>query len=88
MMAGQKGNTMTLYELCDNITIQGNIELKVFDSEGTEFDSHFFREEYEFHITYTAYTELEDLQVSYMYTTKSYDGTVWLVIEVTKEEEE
>lgn len=77
---------MTLYELCDNITIQGNIELKVFDQEGNELDSYFFRDEYEFNITYTEHTELEDLPVSYMYTQKSYDGTAWFVIEVTRED--
>ena len=79
---------MTLYDLCNNITLQGNIELKVFDPEGTVLDSHFFRDEYEFHIAYTAYTELEDLEVSYIYPSKSCDGTVWLIIEVTQEGEE
>lgn len=79
---------MTLYELCDNINIQGNIEIKVFDSKCTELTSHFFREEFDFHITYTDLTELEDLLVSYIYTSKGYDGTTWLVIEVTKEDEE
>lgn len=79
---------MTLYELCDNITIQGNIELKVFDRDGTELDTHFFPDEYSFHITYTALTELEELPVSYIYPSKSYDGKVWLTIEVTTEDEE
>ena len=79
---------MTLYELCDNITLQGNIEIKVFDPEGTELESHFFRDEYDFNVSYTEHSELDELPVSYIYPNKSYDGTVWLVIEVTKEDEE
>lgn len=79
---------MTLYELCEEITLQGNIELKVFDQQGTEINSHFFHDESDFHITYTEHIELEDLPVSFIYPTKGYNGSVWLVIEVTAEDEE
>ena len=79
---------MTLYDLCNSLTIQGNIELKVFDPDGTELNSYCFRDEYEFQIAYTAFPELEDLEVSYIYPSKSYDGTIWLTIEVTQEDEE
>lgn len=79
---------MTLYELCEEITIQGNIEIKVFDTAGNEVENHFFREEYDFHIAYTEHAELEDLQVSFMYAQKGIGGIVWFVIEVTQEDEE
>ncbi len=78
---------MTLYELCNNITLQGNIEIKVFAPNGDEDESFFYRDEYDFNIAYTDHPELEDTTVSYMYPSKSYDGTVWFIIEVTKEDE-
>ena len=79
---------MTLYELCEEITLQGNIELKVFDQEGNEKTAHFFHDETDFHIAYTEHTDLEDLPVSFIYPTKGYNGSVWLVVEVTEEDED
>ena len=77
---------MTLYELCDYITLQGNIELKVFASNGDEKMSYYYHDESDFHIRYTDQTDLEDTVVSYMYASKSCTGTAWFVIEVTKED--
>ena len=62
--------------------------MKVFDIEGNELETHFFPNEYEFHIKYTDLTELEDLEISYIYPSKSYGGKVWLTIEVIKEDDE
>lgn len=77
---------MTLYELCDCITIQGNIILKVFDEHGDEIENHYYREQYEFNIAYTDQPDLDEAHVTYMYSVKSYDGISWLVIELTREE--
>lgn len=79
---------MTLYELCEEITLQGNIELKIFNQEGNEINSNFFHDETDFHISYTEHTNLEELPVSFIYPTKGYNGAVWLVIEVVKEDED
>lgn len=77
---------MTLYELTQSMTIQGNIEIKVFDADGRETDARFFPDEYDFDTTTHDADDIEDLRVTYMYTTKSYDGTPWLTIELTEDE--
>jgi hypothetical protein len=73
---------MTLYDLTQSMTIQGNIEIKIFDADDTHTDSRFFPDEYDFDTTTHDADDIEDLEVTYMYTTKSYDGTPWLTIEV------
>lgn len=78
---------MTLYDLCNNISLQGNIEVKVFDLAGNELETHLFMDEWQFQITYT-HPELEDLYVSYIYATRGRNGTIWTTIEITKEDEE
>lgn len=78
---------MTLYELCNNITLQGNIEIKLFDSQGNELESILFPDEWDFNITYT-HPELEDLEISYIYTTRGLNGSHWMTIEIIKEDEE
>lgn len=78
---------MTLYELCNNITLQGNIEIKLFAPDGTELESLLFPDEWDFNITYYR-PELEDLEVSYIYPTRGHNGTNWLTIEIIKEDEE
>ena len=73
---------MKLYELCSAIIIQGNIELAVFDEEGNEKERRFYRDQFDFDTNCTDAFELEDLEVTYIYPAKAYDGTQWLVIEV------
>lgn len=76
---------MTLYDMANSMTIQGNIEVKVFDFEG-ELESRFFRDQDDFVPHWTDCEDIEDLTVTYMYAHKSYDGSVWLTIELTKED--
>lgn len=78
---------MTLYDLANACTLQGNIEIKVFDGDGNELESRFVRDETGFECSFTNTDDLEDCEVSYMHATKSLDGTEWLVVEVVKEEE-
>ena len=78
---------MTLYELCENIELQGNIEVKVFATDGTETQTYLFPDEWGFHITFTN-PEIEDYEVGYIYTSTGRNKTHWLTIEVTKEDEE
>lgn len=73
---------MKLYELCSAIIIQGNIELTVFDEEGKEKERRFYRDQFDFDTNCCDAYELEDLEVTYIYPAKAYDGTQWLVIEV------
>lgn len=78
---------MTLYDLSTSILIQGNVAIKVFDESGNEYDSRFYPEQFDFDTNCCDAYELEDLEVTYMYPTKSYDGTPWLVIEVAETHE-
>jgi hypothetical protein len=73
---------MKLYELCSAIIIQGNIEIKVFTEDGNEKESRYYRDEMDFDTNCTDAYELEDLEVTYIYPSKAYDGTQWVVIEV------
>jgi hypothetical protein len=68
------------------MTIQGNIEVKIFDTEDHQLDVRFFPDEYDFDTTTHDADDIEDYEVTYMYTTKSYDGTPWLTIEVRQED--
>lgn len=72
---------MTLYELSDSLTLQGNIEVKVFDNAGTEAESRKFRDMDGFHSCMDA-PDLEHCDVTYMYGTADAAGTAWMVIEV------
>ena len=78
---------MTLYELSQSFNLQGNIEIKVFDSEGNEKETRCFEGVDSFCCTCTDTNDLEDLEVTYMYATKSPDGEAWMVIEVSETEE-
>ena len=75
---------MTFYELTSTLTLQGNIEVKVFDTEGNEQESRCFRDLSDFDCTCTDTNDLEDYEVTYIYTTKSADGEAWLVVEVAE----
>ena len=75
---------MSLYELSDSLTLQGNIEIKVFDDIGTETESRKFQDMDGFSSFMDA-PDLEHYRVSYMYATKRANGEAWLVIEVAKD---
>lgn len=75
---------MTLYELCNCVTLQSNIEIKIFDPELSEKESRFFRDQDDFSCMCTDCEDVEDYEVSFMYSRKSCDGTVWFVIEVVE----
>ncbi len=75
---------MTLYNLTQSMTIQGNIEIAVFDAEGNEKERHFIRNSDD--LCYDGIDEFEDLKVTFMFPSKGYDGSVWLNIEVQEEE--
>lgn len=79
---------MTLYDLSCACTLQGNIEIKVFNQAGEELESRCAREQVSFECVFTNTDDLEDCEVSYMYATKSADGTEWLVIELVQEADE
>ena len=74
---------MTLYDLVNSMTIQGNIELAVFDSEGAEKERHFIRNTDD--LCYDDISDYEDLKVTFMFPNKGYDGSVWLNIEVQED---
>jgi hypothetical protein len=76
---------MTLYELTQSIIIQGNIEIKIFGAYDRELDTRFYPDEYDFDTTTHDASDIEDFEVTYMYTTKSCDGTPWLTIEIRDE---
>lgn len=73
---------MTFYELTTSITLQGNIEVKIFNSMGDEIESRCFRDLDDFSISCTDTEDLEDCEVTYVYSSKSCDGTPWLTVEV------
>lgn len=75
---------MKLYDLVNSMTIQGNIEVAVFDADGSEKDRHFIRNSDD--LCYDDIDDFEDLKVTFMFPNKSCDGTVWLNIEVQEEE--
>ena len=75
---------MTFYELTTSLTLQGNIEVKVFDADGDLKESRCFRDLNDFSCTCTDTNDLEECEVTYMYATKSADGEAWLVIEIAE----
>ena len=76
---------MTLYELVENITICGNINIVVFDEAGER--------EKEIHLAAVDcldcycndLEEVEDLEVTYIYHERGPAGMAWVVIELQKE---
>lgn len=77
---------MTLYDLTNTATIQGNIEIKIFDQDGNEKESRFYRDQDDFTPFYEDCSDIEDCDIIYIYCTKSCDGAPWLVIEITRDE--
>lgn len=79
---------MTLYELTDNITLQGNIEIKIFNEQGNEEETRCYRDNDGFHCTCDDADDIEDLEVTYIYSTTNYGTGAWTVIEVIREEDQ
>ena len=73
---------MTLYTLVNYTTIQGNVEIKIFNSMGDEIGARFFRDQDDFSLFCNDCEDLCEAEVTYLYPTKSCDGTEWLVVEV------
>ena len=76
---------MKLSDLYNAITIQGDVEIKVFDSDGNEEESRCFHD-IDIACICACTSDLEDLEVTYMYATASENGTPRMVIEVTEDE--
>ena len=79
---------MTLHQLTNAMTIQGNVEIKIFAEDGTEIERRFLRDLYDFNCTCEDCDDIEDLEITYMYATKSLDSEAWLAIELLKEDAE
>lgn len=75
---------MTLYELTNTVTVQGNIEIRIFDTNGNEKESRYFRDQDDFNTRYEDSDDLDDFTITYIYHSRGYDGTPWLVIEITE----
>ena len=73
---------MTLYDLVNSITLQGNIEIKIFNCMGDELEFRCFRDQDDFRLYYNDCEDIAEAEVTYLYPTKSCDGTEWLVVEV------
>ena len=77
---------MTLYDLANTTTIQGNIEIKIFNADGIETECRFYRDQDDFNPLYNDCDDVEEYEVSYIYPRKSADGTTWLTIEIVLDE--
>jgi hypothetical protein len=67
--------------------IQGNIELIVFDEHGNETERRWFYDQTDFDTNCNDASDLDDLEVTYIYPTKAPGGSVWLNIEVMESHE-
>ena len=76
---------MKLYDLVNAMTIQGNIELAVFDANGEEIERATFP--YCDDLSCCDIAEYEDFEVTYMFPNSTSSGRAWLTIEVQKEED-
>ena len=75
---------MTLYNLVNSMTIQGNIEIAKFDPSGNELDRELFPDVDDLSTIYLE--DYEDLEVTFMFTNSTSTGRAWLTIEVQTEE--
>lgn len=73
---------MTLYDMMNAMSIQGNVEIRIVDANGLAKETHFFRDVDELSSTCYDVDEFEDMEVLYIYPTKSLDSEPWLVIEL------
>ena len=71
---------MTIYDLSRDITIQGNIQIVVYDSTGEEIETFYFRDELSFDTICCDIDGHEDAEVTYIY----HDDN-WLVIECVED---
>jgi hypothetical protein len=78
---------MRLYELCSAIIIQGNVSVKIFDEEGNELEERLFRNQDNFDTNLPLVSDLEYLEVLYIYPMDLYRGEQWLVIELAESHE-
>lgn len=80
---------MKLYELTltYDVTLQGNIEIKVFDTDHNELESRFFLNNDGLSCSCDGLTDIEDSEIWYIYAERGHDGTPWLVVEVIRETE-
>ena len=78
---------MKLYELCSAIIISGDIALNVFDEEGNKKETRIYRHQTDFDTITTDAFELEDTEVTNIYTSVDCDCTQWLVIDVMESHE-
>ena len=73
---------MTLYDLTNSMTLQGNICITVFDPDGREKERRYFRDQDDFTTYHVDADDLDDLEVSYIYPAHSYPERAWLHIDL------
>ena len=61
---------MTLYDLANSMTIQGNVCIKIFDLDGREHERRFFKDQEDFTTYHAGAADLDDLEVIYMYASR------------------
>lgn len=74
---------MTLYDLTQSLTLQGNISVIVTE-DGRETETRNFHDMTDFVCGLTDCDDIEDYEVTYIYPTHDF-GVTWLNIEVEKE---
>lgn len=77
---------MTLYDLANATTIQGNVEVAVIEDGLVQ--RHYFYHNCDdlAHAGFDCEAEdIDEMEVVYIYPDKASDGRIWLVIEVTEE---
>ena len=72
---------MTLYELTNSMTIQGNICIKIFDLDGREHERRIFKDQDDFTTYHVNADDLDNLEITYMYAYRDY-CEAWLTIEL------
>ncbi len=77
---------MTLYDLFNSVTLQGNIAVEVYDEAGSASRKYidFYIRDVDDLSTEFDLESLEELEVTHIYTTKSCDGTPWTHIDLSE----
>lgn len=78
---------MTFYELTNSMTIQGNIEIALFNEKWDELEREYFPNEDDFYSNSFCDGEYDDCEVRFMYAQQTDNGIGYLVIELVKEED-
>lgn len=86
-------NIMLLYDLYADLSLKGNIRIKVVDDEGALIESRSFFEivdfqDVDFSSQFFYCTDKDINEVRTIYAEKDSSGSVWLVIEVLRVESE